>query len=357
MTEKHNKKLLFIDKNPYGILIDTYKYCQYLQRDYDITYVCIDYGYPKIDSGSVKVRYVPFTRYRWLRGGMFFIVSLFYVLIFKGFIFVSYYPGCGILKTIAYWKKIHVDIRTLSVSPKYEVREKWNRILTRNIKKFDSISVISEGVKKKLNISGEKVYIVPLGADVISSSHKSFDKLRLLYVGTLNNRRILDTVIGFHNFVKMHACVDAHYIIIGDGEEIKGIRQYVTDNRLESMVEIKGRIPYTKLKPYFDSCNIGVSYIPITDYYQYQPPTKTYEYIMSGLFCLATSTIENKKIIKKENGLLHDDSSLAFYKAMEFAYLNKNSIDSRKIQQSLIGNTWNEIVEKSLIPLLESINK
>ncbi len=347
------KKLLFVDKNPYGILIDTYKYCQYLQDYFDITYVCIDYGYPRIDSGRVNVVYVPYTKYRIMRGVLFSLLSLYYVLFFCGFIFVSYYPGCGFLKKIAFWKNMHVDVRTLSVAPDITERKRRDSELKRTICKFDSVSLITEGVKDKLSIPKSKsVYIIPLGADIISSTLKSFTSLNLLYIGTLNNRRIIDTVRGFHRFIKKKPTMNAHYIIIGDGKELVELKKYIYDNHLESYVELKGRMPYNELKPYFDSCNIGVSYVPITDYYQYQPPTKTYEYIMSGLYCLATNTYENRKIITSNNGCLHDDNPSAFCDALEVTSLMMKNLNSNVIRNSLSGFTWKEIVENHLLPVI-----
>lgn len=347
------KKLLFIDKNPYGILIDTYKYCQYLQKDYNITYVCIDYGYPKVDSGRVSVKYVPRIESRIFRGILFTLLSLYYALIFKGFIFVSYYPGCVVLKKVLFWKKMHVDIRTLSVSPDSAQREKWDFELNRTISKFDSVSLITEGVKDKLSIpKSKKVFIIPLGADIISSTHKDFGTLSLLYIGTLNNRRIIDTVIGFHQYIENNQDDSAHYIIIGDGEELASIKEYIINYHLESRIELKGRIPYKDLKQYFDNCNIGVSYVPITDYYQYQPPTKTFEYVMSGLYCIATNTYENKKIIKNNNGCLHDDNPAAFCEALEYTLSLTNKLNSDDIRSSLAGHTWKEIVDNCLLPVI-----
>lgn len=347
------KKILFIDKNPYGILIDTYKYCQYLQMYFDITYVCIDYGYPKVKSENVTVKYVPFTNYKLLRGILFTLLALYNAIMIKGFIFVSYYPGCGILKKIAFWKKMHVDIRTLSVSPDNKERERWDFELNRTICKFDSVSLISEGVKDKLSIPNNKnVFVIPLGADIISNTSKDFAKLNLLYIGTLNNRRILDTVVGFHSFINKHPNISAHYIIIGDGEEFSSLKQYISDFHLESRIELKGRIPYNELKPYFDNCNIGVSYVPITDYYQYQPPTKTFEYVMSGLYCIATNTYENKKIIKNNNGCLHDDNPAAFCEALEYTLSQTKKLKSGDIRSSLVGHTWKEIVDSCLIPVV-----
>lgn len=347
------KKILFIDKNPYGNLVDTYKYCLYLQDKYEITYVCIDYGYTKINPGRVHVVYVPNVNCKLFRGLTFSILALYYALINNGFIFVSYYQGCDFLKRILFWKRMHVDIRTLSVASDANVREEWNNTLNRAILRFDSISFITEGVRNQLNIpEGKETYIIPLGADAISVSDKNFSYLNLLYVGTLNNRRIIDTLVGFHRFLLKHPNKGAHYIIIGDGEELQEIKKYVSENNLSNQVDIKGKIPYTELKPYFDKCNIGVSYIPITDYYQHQPPTKTYEYIMSGLYCLATRTIENQRIVDESNGCLHEDNAESFSEALEKTMSLLSTLNSDVIKDTLKGHTWGGIVENCLIPLL-----
>ena len=77
-----------------------------------------------------------------------------------------------------------------------------------------------------------------------------------------------------------------------------------TTNKLENVCTTHGRIDYYKLKPFFDKCNVGVSYIPIRDYYQYQPPTKTFEYGLSGLVTIATETKSNQEVINNCNGIL-----------------------------------------------------
>lgn len=41
----------------------------------------------------------------------------------------------------------------------------------------------------------------------------------------------------------------------------------------------------------------------MTEYYDSQPPTKTFEYALSGLYVLATKTRENEKVITNDNGV------------------------------------------------------
>ena len=349
------KELLFIDKNPFGILVDTYKYCEYLKEEYDITYVCIDYGYKKLSMEGVKVVYVPNINTKLFRGVVFTCLALLYALKSKGFIFVTYYKGCEILKKLLFWKRMHVDVRTLSVSPDVEKRAEWNSRLNKTIIQFNTISFITEGIKKQLSVPREKeAFVIPLGADAISLKDKTFDSFKLLYVGTLYNRRIIDTVIGLRKFVDNHKDIDVHYTIIGDGEEFDSLCNYVNSNQLFDIIELKGKIPYSELTPFFDESNIGVSYVPVTEYYEYQPPTKTFEYIMSGMFCLATNTYENKRIVNERNGLLHVDSPEGFCEALESLLGIRDKISSQDVRKTLHGYSWREIVENKVKPMIES---
>ena len=54
------QKLLIIDKCQFGYLTDSYKWCEYLRDEYDITMLCIDSGHKKFEMDGVKIQYVNF---------------------------------------------------------------------------------------------------------------------------------------------------------------------------------------------------------------------------------------------------------------------------------------------------------
>jgi glycosyltransferase involved in cell wall biosynthesis len=195
-----------------------------------------------------------------------------------------------------------------------------------------------------------------LGADVISSNFKSFDELRLLYVGTLNGRRIEDSIKGLAIFINNNSSIPIKYVIIGDGTELNSIKKLISDLQLSNIVKMYGRVPHFKLKPFFDIANVGVSYIPITEYYQHQPPTKTFEYILSGMPCIATRTYENTKLITEENGVLCDDTPESFALAMEVILKNKAQYRSDNIRDSLKEFNWENIVRNRLVPIFQNLN-
>jgi hypothetical protein len=50
------KKLLIINKIQFGYHTDTFKYCQYLKDEFDITYICFDAKEIKINDGLTAKR-------------------------------------------------------------------------------------------------------------------------------------------------------------------------------------------------------------------------------------------------------------------------------------------------------------
>lgn len=349
-------KLLIIDKCQFGYLTDSYKWCEYLREEYDIKVLCINSHLTKMSLPGVNIKYVNFNYPFLIRSFLFTFISLLTVLTFKGKIFVVYYPTCSILKKLLPWKKIHVDVRTLSVKKDLKTRESNDKLLINDCSHFDSISAISKGVADKMKIPNIK--ILPLGSDIISTKSKNYtDHINLLYVGTLSNRNIEQTISGLKLFIDKYPNVLIQYDIIGDGfrDELQIIKNTTEKLHLENIVKIHGRIPYNNLKEYFDNSNIGISYVPITDYYQNQPPTKTYEYILSGLFCIGTATNSNKELITTDNGILIQDDPESFCKGLELFLKKRSLISENIIRRSLSQYTWENIVNTKLKPIIESI--
>jgi hypothetical protein len=109
------------------------------------------------------------------------------------------------------------------------------------------------------------------------------------------------------------------------------------------------------LSIFFDQCNIGVSYVPIIDYYDCQPLTKTFKYLLSGMRVIATNTSENENVIGPTNGVLIGDAPEAFCVVLKVIYEKRNLFDSAEIRRRASGYTWEGIVRKNLLPYLESI--
>ena len=351
------RKLLIINKQPFGSLTDSYKWCQYLKDKYDITFISLDKNIKKERVGFSEVNhiYVSNRGNRTIRGLRFMLISLYHILFFRGVILVEFFNECIWFKKLMPHQKMMLDIRTLSVSNNQQINQYNDNRLKQTIRLYDHSIFISEGIRDKLNIDTSNTSIMPLGADELSSIDKSFDVMRMLYVGTFQNRQLEKTIEGVKLFHNKYPTAEFTYDIIGGGPDNENILldNLIKKYELDKYITLRGRLYREALLPYFERCNIGVSFVPMTPYYEYQPVTKSFEYIMSGLFCIATSTYANKQIIKDDNGILINDTAVEFCKALEFIYLNPTLFCSSKIRESLVDYRWKNLVNKVLIPIIE----
>jgi len=343
------RKLLIITQAQFGSLIDYFQYSLNLRDKYEIEYICWDYNRPKMVIQGINIQYIS-------RNGNLFkrnILFLKFICIkikSQSFdrIFVNYFRGSFLLPFIVSNKKqLFLDIRTASVSSSLISRISYNVFLRFECFFFDNLSVISTGVKKRLMLPKSTI-VIPLGANYINVERKLKMELNLLYVGTLENRNIEKTVEGIWLFLNKYKNVILKYKIIGSGDEksILKIKKTIEMYSLENVIILYGYIPYEDLISFYKESNVGVSFVPITNYYNYQPVTKTFEYLMSGLPVIATSTYENKLIINNSNGVLIEDNSNSFCFGLSQILKLLPSYDNNLIKDNLKEYQWKNIVAK-----------
>lgn len=209
-----------------------------------------------------------------------------------------------------------------------------------------------------LKIRETKTSILPLGAESFSTSVKRFDKICLLYVGTFNGRKLGETIKGFARFYRdYNKNVSMEYHIVGSGnkEEEKKIKDQIKTENLNQNLFLYGRKTHNQIGKFFDMCNIGVSFVPITPYYNVQPPTKTFEYLCSGMAVIATNTYENKLVINDSNGVLTGDNSDSFYEGLIKLFNKRFNLSSQNILNNSKKYNWEKIVDSSFLPIIENV--
>ncbi|MCF8095362.1 MAG: glycosyltransferase [Desulfobacteraceae bacterium] len=312
----------------------------------------------RIDMPGIEVHYVPWKGNMLIRGLRFLNRATSLMKDKPDIVFIKYFKVVSLaLRLIKPNFRYILDIRTGSVKANSVRRTMQDIRLGFEARFFKNITIISESLSKRLNLA-HKAHVLPLGADIISNVNKTFDEIKLLYVGTLSNRNMEVTLHGLKKFCdEFSDSVSVVYTIIGSGpnNEEKRLKNIVDYYGLSDVITIKGRIPHNQLKPYFDSHNIGISYIPMTEYFDVQPPTKTFEYLLSGMAVIATRTSENAKIVNEKDGVLINDSADEFYEGLKEIYDKKNSFDSREIRNSNLKYTWKNIVNNNLKPYLDKL--
>lgn len=356
------KKILFISKGQYGYNTDLQKYIEYLTDEYQVTLINVNKDLPKINNNNAEIIYFQKSKAKFLTRLRLIVKSVFYIYSTKpDYIFIKYFLGCSFLRLSCLRKKIIVDIRTATIGDNMRKRRFRDMFLSFETNIFKHISIISEGLIEKLRLNKKKTYVLPLGADRIVEEPNQSERRRMdvLYIGILDYRNIHETIEGFREFYIQHKSeIPCRYTIIGfaDNKEYEeAITSTIEKYGLNDVVSFVGRKKYEELGPFLESHNIGVSYVPITEYFQHQPPTKTYEYIQNGLVCIATNTFENRKVINESNGILIKEGAMEFYKGLEHIYQNLDKYDSRKISESAAKYSWKNIVDNILKPYINRL--
>ena len=355
-----DKTLIFLNDVQYGYDNNTHYYASKLKSNYSIIYFCWDQGLPRIEADAVKIIYVNRDGNLPLRNlRLFFIILKAIRKNSYPIVFIKYIKIIPtILRLVSPESLFVIDIRSSAVFSNLIKRYIHNFILKFEARLFKNITIISQSLALKLKLP--KAHILPIGADILSDKNRFFDDIHLIYVGTLNNRNIDITIHGFKLFFdRFNDQASICYTIIGSGSgnEEHSLRQLVIDYGLTDIVNIVGKIPHNQLQSYFDTANIGISYIPIKEYYDVQPPTKTFEYLLSGMPVVATNTLENAKVINSNNGVLISDTVGDFYDGLKTIFYKRHMFDSVEIRENSIEYTWENIVKKNLKVYLEGLHK
>ena len=347
------KKILIIQPHQFGYLVDSYMWAKYLKDSCSVTVLCYNQKYPVMKEDGVSVRYVSLEGCGILRILKFLLSALLLVLR-SDVTIVEYFRKCEFIRVLCPFKKIILDIRTLSVNCDEGIRSLQDSELRHACSYFKHVTVISKGVRDKLGIQDAR--ILPLGAESVSLESKKYQELHLLYIGTLTNRNIEQTILGFKIFCENNQDTRLKYSIVGDGNgnELEKLKKLVVDLNLEHHVILHGRKPHSEIAHFFEECNVGVAFIPIVPYYEYQPSTKIFEYIASGLFTIATRTDANKEIISEKNGILIDDKPESFADALEEIRVMGDKINTDTIQKTLSSYTWECIVRENLKQFIDN---
>jgi hypothetical protein len=141
----------------------------------------------------------------------------------------------------------------------------------------------------------------------------------------------------------------------GFREEERAIAKEVEDLKLTGYVDLVGRVPHAQLTPFFDSHNIGVAFIPTTEYYEHQPPFKTMEYLLAGMAVLATGTAENRRLVDPQSGEIISADSEGFRAGLAQLAAHGAGLDSDAIRQANRHHEWSNIIEGNLRPYLARV--
>lgn len=353
------KKMLIITNEQFGYHTDTYKYAEKMNKEYNIYFLCLDYNYTKIKMNNISFIYVRKSNNNKINNIKLLLYAIISILKYRiDIVFTMYFRLCNIIPIIFKNRKHNLDIRTGIISENIEIVKKGNKNIARACKSFKNISIISEGLIDYLKIEkrNKNIRILPLGADIDSTirNKKNKDSITFGYIGVLNDRNINDTL---KSFIKFSNELDSgEFLIVGyhskNNSEKEEFYQLIKSN---DRIKFLGRVQHNKINEILSRIDVGISYVPKKDYYNFQPPTKTYEYLAYGIPCIATSTNENKKIISSFNGILCEDNIEDLFEKMKYINLNINKYNSEIIKKSIRNNSWEYICNNIFKDIIENL--
>jgi len=352
-------KLLISITSQFGYHTDTYMYCKYLDKTkYEVHYVGFDQGYSRRDIDNVHIHYIPLQTDKIKRYWIYLttINRLIRDINFD-FVFQVDHKMTFLVRLCNLRCRFILDIRTGYLKGSRLKRAYYNAYIYFTSLFYRRVTIISESLRKLLHIPAQKTTIIPLGAEVKNCSDKSFENLYLFYIGTLEWRNIEETVEGLALFIKKHPGIIVTYDIVGTGkeEDMLKIKQIIVENNMQDIVVYHGQKNHNEIGDIWERCNLGIAYLPITPYYDCQPTTKLYEYLLAGMPVIATNTFENRREISLTDGVLIQDNKESFASGLETFIKNKQFYNSMLMREKFIKSSWQNIVQQKLEPYLDQV--
>lgn len=339
----------------FGYVVGSLYYAKYLnQLGYHIDIICVDVDKPKIDPPKgVAVTYVSLKGCKngWKKRKKFIAEAKMQKDKYD-IIVIRYFQFCSALVWALRNKHAYIDYRTGLVGAG-RIKTLFNNTFNRLEMIFSrKVFILSEDLAKEIKLPKSKYIWLPLGADDLSSGQpKEYVKnLNLFYIGTLSHRNIEDSVVGFAKFYNdyhdKYDTLSYHIVARGSEDEIKILEDTISQNGMDQHVIFHGSMTHAESQELFDLCNCGVAYVPETFYYDHQPSTKIFEYNLSGLVCIATSTSENRKVINEANGVLCHSNAESFHDTLVEVYSRRETFNWDKIKKSQEFYSWSNIVKR-----------
>lgn len=355
-TRDSKPSVLYVIPDQFGYSAGYYYYCKYLLKaGFRVGVICIDDGKNKMElEGDINVYYIKPRNVFHYRACILKetnrLGSSYDTIVLK--------QNFGLLPIALFLnrKKIIFDIRTGSVRVNTLTKRIENLELKLLSRFFNRVFILSHELAYELKIPKTKYTWLPLGADELAHNMKNYvDSMRLLYVGTFVSRNLQQSVEGFALFFKKNSkIINMSFDIIGKGteEDKQKIVDVIERYNLNDKIVLHGYLTHQEASYFYENCNIGICHVPMIPCFENQPPTKTYEYIISGLVCIGTATASNKQLINNKNGILYNDNAEDFCRALEKFYERRLDYSTEEIKETLESYKWEEIVKRIIIPSL-----
>lgn len=264
----------------------------------------------------------------------------------------------GNIPSCLYWNEHPTNLihTPTSFSPIRYVLAKWSQALVfMGARKASIVMPIGEEHERDLSrhrVSRAKM--IYMGVDnrflnhVLDSTKTNLDQetVRLVYVGTISKTRGRDVMIDAMAIVAK-SNVKAHLTMIGaTDDELRFCLARVAELNISGSVTVIGRIPGNEIPQYLHQSDVGICLWEQTPWNEFNPPTKLFEYLVSGLAVLASNIRTHTRYVQNwQNGLIFEYEASSLAQSISDLYLNRSKIAYLKQSAAVSGkqHLWSKI--------------
>ncbi len=180
----------------------------------------------------------------------------------------------------------------------------------------------------------------------VVASSATQELVSLIYVGTISKTRGRDVMIDAMAIVAK-SNIKAHLTMIGaTDEELKFCRARIAELNISDFVTVMGRISGDEIPQYLHRSDVGICLWEHTPWSEFNPPTKLFEYLVSGLAVLASNIRTHTRYIHNwQNGLIFEYEASALAQSICDLYVNRSKVSDLKKSAALSGqqHLWSKI--------------
>lgn len=272
---------------------------------------------PVIPRGSSKIMLV-------LNYFSYFIVAWFWVLFHSithkyDFVFCQQLSPVMISAPAVLYKRLRkvplytwvLDIWPESLSAAAGIKNKYilsffDQFVKSEYKFSDKILMSSNSFRKcilKYGPYDNKLVYFPQWADgnqFDSTSEKGLPSMPngfvIMFAGAIGEAHNMESNMRAALLTKEHE--DIHWVYVGDGRKLDWIRNYVRNNRLESIVHTLGRFPSNMMPLFFKKADVLLVSLSDTPLFNLYAPAKISSYMASGRPIVGALNGEGAEVIK-----------------------------------------------------------
>lgn len=226
-------------------------------------------------------------------------------------------------------------------------------LLYKGARSADVVMPIGEAHRDDLCSHGcdlRKISMFYMGVDVaFKCAERKVDyleKIRIVYVGTVSPARGRDVMLGALKILTLEG-YDVSLLLVGaDSDEKSYCENFARDHDLLDRLFVKGRVPGSLIPKLISEADFGLCLWENKPWWNFNPPTKLFEYLVAGLPVFASDIRTHTRYIKDGfNGCIFDYSANGLAAAVKRVFVGEVSYRRllRGVKKTSSQYIWQDI--------------